>query len=145
MSDWSMDWLDEYEDWEGGAQLQLELMRPFNMYDLATDPSSETLVKAIYMPTMAYLGYRGALAITGESAVSFWTRQAGRYHDYKQVAKAVAPYMPVMLAYMGYFAVGSQVVAMPYRSVRYTSSSSGGSTRTHVGGVISFRNPITGM
>lgn len=140
-----MDWLDEYEGLEGGAKLQFELMRPFNLYNFVRDPSSETFVKTMYMPTMAYLGYRGALAVTGESAVGFWTRQAGKYHDYKQAAKAVAPYIPIMAAYMGYFAVGSQVIAMPYRSVRYTSIGSGGSTRTHVGGGYSFRNPITGM
>lgn len=143
MSDW--DWLDEYEGLEGGAQLQFELMRPFNVYDLARNPSAETFVKAMYMPSMAYLGYRGALAVVGETAVGFWTRQAGKFHDYKQVAKAVMPYVPIMAAYMGYFAVGSQVVAMPYRSVCYTSVASGGSTRRHVGGGYSFRNPITGM
>ena len=142
-----MDWLDEYEEegLTGAAKLQFELMRPFNVYDFARDPSSETFVKAMYMPTVSYLGYRFALAVTGETGVGFWTRQAGKFHDYKQAAKAVMPYIPIMAAYMGYYAVGSQVVAMPYRSVRYTSTASGGSTRTHVGGGYSFRNPISGM
>ena len=140
-----MDWLDEYEGLEGGAKLQFELMRPFNLYDFVRDPGPETFLKTMYMPTMAYLGYRGALAVTGETGVGFWTRQAGKFHDYKQAAKAVAPYIPIMAAYMGYFVVGSQVVAMPYRSVRHTSMASGGSTRTHVGGSYSFRNPISGM
>ncbi len=43
---------------------------------------------------------------------------------------------------LAYYTVGREVVAAPYRSARYTA---GHDMRTHVGGHMSFRNPITGL
>ena len=123
MTELSMAWLTDIEDIDDAALLQLELMRPFNVYDFIRDPSAETLLKTMYMPTMAYLGYRGALMVTGEAGVGFWARQGARFHDYRQAARAAAPYLPLALLVATYYTVGSQVVAMPYRSVRYTSDS----------------------
>ena len=43
---------------------------------------------------------------------------------------------------LAYYTVGREVVAAPYRSVRFTA---GDDMRKHVGGGLSFRNPISGM
>lgn len=98
MSDrWSWDWLDEYEGfWEGGSQLQLELMSPFNTFDVIRDPSTETIVKGLYMPAIGYSGYRLATLAVGETMPSFWVRAAARYHDYKAVAQAASRTAPTM-------------------------------------------------
>ncbi len=90
---WSWDWLDDYEGIEGGVQLQLELMRPFNLYDLATDPSNESAVKAGYMPAIGYATYLLVTKVLGESMPSFWVRAASRYHDIRMMAQAALPYV----------------------------------------------------
>ncbi len=90
---WSWDWLEEYEGAEGGARLQLELMRPFNLYDLATDPSNESAVKAAYMPAIGFTTYWLVTKVLGEAMPSFWVRAASRYHDMKMMAQAAAPHV----------------------------------------------------
>jgi hypothetical protein len=49
---------------------------------------------------------------------------------------------PAAVAGLAYYTVGSEVAAAPYRSVAYTA---GHDMRKHVGGGMSFRNPVTGM
>ncbi len=93
MTRWSTDWLDEYEGLEGGVRLQLELMRPFNLYDLATDPSNETVIKAAYMPAIGYSSYWLVTKVLGESMPGFWVRAASRYHDMKMMIQAAAPHV----------------------------------------------------
>ncbi len=93
MSDWSFDWLDDYEGfWEGGARLQFELMQPFNLYDMAVDPSNETVTKAAYMPAIGYSSYWLFTKLLGEAMPSFWVRAASRFHDIRMMAQAAAPY-----------------------------------------------------
>jgi hypothetical protein len=122
MSDWDFSWLDRYEGFSGGAQLQLELMQPFNLYDMAVDPSNETVTKAAYMPAIGYSSYWLTTKILGEAMPSFWVRAASRFHDIKMMAQAAGPYAanvaivtaPVATAVVG--AIGyEKVVNEPIR------------------------------
>lgn len=49
---------------------------------------------------------------------------------------------PALSTALAYYTVGRETVTAPYRSVRYTA---GDDMRMHVGGNVSFRNPISGM
>ncbi len=91
-SEWDFSWLDRYEGFSGGAQLQLELMQPFNLYDMAVDPSNETVTKAAYMPAIGYTSYWLITKMLGEAMPSFWVRAASRFHDIRMMAQAAAPY-----------------------------------------------------
>ena len=91
-SEWDYSWLDRYEGFSGGAQLQLELMQPFNLYDMAVDPSNETVTKAAYMPAIGYTSYWLTTKILGEAMPSFWVRAASRFHDIRMMAQTAAPY-----------------------------------------------------
>ena len=130
MSSWDYSWLDRYEGFSGGAQLQLELMQPFNLYDMAVDPSNETVTKAAYMPSIGYTSYWLTTKILGEAMPSFWVRAASRFHDIRMMVQAAAPHAgnvaiitaPIAVATVG--AIGyEKMVNEPLR--RSTPGSSG--------------------
>jgi hypothetical protein len=91
-SQWDYSWLDRYEGFSGGAQLQLELMQPFNLYDMAVNPSNETVTKAAYMPAIGYTSYWLTTKILGESMPGFWVRAGSRYHDIRMMVQTFAPH-----------------------------------------------------
>ena len=92
----SFEWLDEYEGIEGGVQLQWELMQPFNLYDMVRDPSTETVVKGMYMPAIGYTAYRLTTLAVGEAMPSFWVRAASRFHDHKTLAQVGVRSVPTV-------------------------------------------------
>ena len=61
----------------------------------------------------------------------------GGFGYYKTLAM-----FPMLSTALGYYTVGREVVAAPYRSVAYTGVDT---MRLHVGGTSSFINPITGL
>jgi hypothetical protein len=76
MSFYDMSWLTEAEGVDDAVEIQMDLMRPFNVYEMVREPSLENLIKTAYMPAMAYLGYYGASALVGQAGPGFWVRQA---------------------------------------------------------------------
>ncbi len=85
---------EEYEGPSGAVELQLDLMNPFNAFELVKEPSMENLIKSAYMPSMAYLGYYGAATLVGEAAPGFWVRQALSYEATKGTLQATARFVP---------------------------------------------------
>lgn len=102
---------EEYrrEGSSGAVELQMDLMNPFNAFELVRDPSLENLLKSAYMPSMAYLGYYGASALVGEAGPGFWVRQAISYEATKSMLKAGARFVPTVVSAAPY-AVGGAVV-----------------------------------
>ncbi len=87
---------DEYEGSSGAVELQIDLMNPFNAFELIKDPSMENLIKSAYIPSMAYLGYYGASALVGEAAPGFWVRQALSYEATKSALQAGVRFVPTV-------------------------------------------------
>ncbi len=85
---------EEYEGASGAVDLQIDLMNPFNAFELVKEPSMENLLKSAYMPSMAYLGYYGAATLVGEAAPGFWVRQALSYEATKGALQATARVAP---------------------------------------------------
>ncbi len=94
MSFYDMSWLTDAEGIDDAIEIQLDLMSPFNIFDMVKDPSLETLIKSAYMPTMAYLGYYGASALVGEAAPGFWVRRALSYEATKGALQAGVRFVP---------------------------------------------------
>ena len=94
MSFYDMSWLTGAEGLDDAVDIQLDLMSPFNVFDMVKEPSLETLIKSAYMPTMAYLGYYGAAKLVGEAAPGFWVRRALSYEAMKGTVKVGARFVP---------------------------------------------------
>lgn len=136
MTDWDFSWLDRYEGFSGGAQLQMELMQPFNLYDMAVDPSNETVTKAAYMPAIGYTSYWLTTKILGEAMPSFWVRAASRFHDIKMMAQAAGPYAGNVAL------VTSPVVAATVGAIGYEKMVNEPLRRSHGGWDIDWFGPF---
>ncbi len=100
---------EEYQGSAGAVELQMDLMNPFNAFELVRDPSLENLIKSAYILSMAYLGYYGASAFVGEAAPGFWVRQALSYEASKGALKAGVRFVPTAASATPYL-VGGAVV-----------------------------------
>lgn len=74
----------------GAIRLQSELMNPFriNIRDSIENPNIENVIRTAYLPSMGYVSLRGLTWLLGEPMPGFFTRQASRAHDIRQIAKA---------------------------------------------------------
>lgn len=134
----------EADSYEEAFAIQWDLINPFDwhLHAFAEDPKIETAIQVMYKPTIGYAGYWWTSRLAGVTMPSFWARLGGSAVDMAKAGQALAPYLPALLLGMVYGVVGYQVVAAPYRTI---SSLSAGSMTTHLGGGMSFRNPISGI
>ena len=98
----------------------MDLMRPFNVYEMVREPSLENLIKTAYMPAMAYLGYYGASALVGQAGPGFWVRQAIRYENLKHTARVVSPLVRVVPYAPAGAVVGGTIHAIETGDTTYT-------------------------
>ena len=68
---------------------QMELMSPFSVYHFIKDPSLKNAGDVLYMPTLAYVGARGTVALLGETWPGFWAMRAHGFDLLKQQAKTL--------------------------------------------------------